>query len=196
MSLLYPTFTLRQFGWMMVFGLVGSLIAGSYGIVDDQITFTLGYEYFTEFKFHQFHYLDKSQPERLVVAEIGFLATWWVGFFAGWFMGRLTIPHLPLGIAARRSLKGVLVMLITAVVFASVAYAIAPKVAEDPRMAHWESLLTHGDVIDAVAFVRVAYIHNASYLGGLIGLIVALVWLRLGRTNIIINGGGASKSGP
>jgi hypothetical protein len=181
MSLLYPTFTLRQFGWMMVFGLVGSLIAGCYGIVHDQITFTLGYEYFTEFKFHQFHYLDKSQPERLVVAEIGFIATWWVGFFAGWFMGRLTIPHLPLGIAARRSLKGVLVMLITAVVFASVAYAIAPNTAEDPRMAHWESLLTHGDVIDAVAFVRVAYIHNASYLGGLIGLIVALVWLRRRR---------------
>jgi hypothetical protein len=42
MSLLYPTFTLRQFGWMMVFGLVGSLIAGIYGIIHDQVTFTLG----------------------------------------------------------------------------------------------------------------------------------------------------------
>ena len=181
MSLLYPTFTLRQFGWMMVFGLVGSLIAGVYGIVHDQITFSLGYEYFTEFKFHQFHYLDKSQPERLVVAEIGFLATWWVGFFAGWFMGRLTIPHMPLGIAARRSLKGVLVMIITAVIFASGAYAIAPTDTEDPRISAWESLLEHTDVIDVVAFVQVGYIHNASYLGGLVGLIVALVWLRVRR---------------
>ncbi|MCX6857258.1 MAG: hypothetical protein NTV80_20405, partial [Verrucomicrobia bacterium] len=113
MNLLYPTFTLRQFGWMFVFGAVGSVIAGLYGIIHDQITFTIGYEYFTEFKFHQFHYLDKSQPERLIVTEIGFLATWWVGFFAGWFMGRTTLPHLPLRVAAKLSLKGVGVMLIT-----------------------------------------------------------------------------------
>jgi hypothetical protein len=183
MSLLYPTFTLRQFGWMMVFGFVGSLIAGIYGIIHDQVTFTLGYEYFTEFKFHQFHYLDKSKPERIVVAEIGFLATWWVGFFAGWFMGRLTIPHVPLSIAVRKSFTGVLIMLITSATFAGIARIIAPSIAEDPRMAHWQPLLMRSDVIDSVAFVQVGYIHNASYLGGLIGLILALLWLRVNRTH-------------
>jgi hypothetical protein len=34
-----------------------------------------------------------------------------------------------------------------------------------------------------VAFVQVAYIHNASYLGGLAGLIVALIWMRKTRTS-------------
>jgi hypothetical protein len=41
----------------------------------------------------------------------------------------------------------------------------------------------HSDVIDSVAFVQVGYIHNASYLGGLIGLILALLWLRVNRTH-------------
>lgn len=181
MSLIFPSFTLRQFGWMLLFGVFGAVIAGIYGILHNQITFTLGYEYFTEFKFHQFHYLDKSQPERLVVAEIGFLATWWVGFFAGWFMGRITVPHLPLRIAAAQSLRGVLIMILTAVLFACAAYFIAPTVNEDPRMQHWEALLMPNDVIDSVAFVQVGYIHNASYLGGLVGLILALVWLRMSR---------------
>ena len=31
-------------------------------------------------------------------------------------------------------------------------------------------------------FVRVAYIHNASYLGGLIGLIAAIIYVRRRRT--------------
>ena len=181
MNLLYPTFTLRQFGWMFVFGAAGALIAGVYGILHDQITFTLGYEYFTEFKFHQFHYLDQSQPERLLVAEIGFLATWWVGFFAGWFMGRTTLPRLSLKQSAQLSLKGVGLMMLTALVFAIIAYTIAPKTAEDPVMARWQGLLTPNDVIDAVAFVQVGYIHNASYLGGLIGLIAALIWLSQAR---------------
>jgi hypothetical protein len=34
------------------------------------------------------------------------------------------------------------------------------------------------EVTDTWSFVRVAYIHNAGYLGGLIGLILALVMLR------------------
>jgi hypothetical protein len=31
---------------------------------------------------------------------------------------------------------------------------------------------------DLPSFVRVAYIHNASYLGGLIGLVTAIIYLR------------------
>jgi hypothetical protein len=32
--------------------------------------------------------------------------------------------------------------------------------------------------VDLPSFVRVAYIHNASYLGGLIGLVAAVIYLR------------------
>jgi hypothetical protein len=185
MNLLYPRFSLRQFGWMLLFGLGGAVIAGIYGIVHDQITFEIGPEYFTEFKFQQFFYLPKTQPEWLIVAEIGFLATWWVGFFAGWFMGRLTIPHLPVKTAAKQSLQGVLVMMITAVVFAIAAYAWAPTRQEDPRMENWDGMFAGREVIDIVAFAQVGYIHNASYLGGLVGLIVALVWMRWRRPYLI-----------
>lgn len=181
MNLLYPRLTLRQFLCMTVFGFGGALIAGVYGILHDQVTFEIGPEYFTEFKFQQFHYLSKTQPERIVVAEIGFLATWWVGFFAGWFMGRVSLPHLQLQKAARLSLKGVAVMMLTALVFATASYLMAPASSDDPRMDTWERMLAGRDVIDPVAFVQVAYIHNASYLGGLMGLIFALMWMRKAR---------------
>ena len=178
MNLLYPHLTLRQFLWMTFFGFGGALVAGAYGILHDQVTFSLGPEYFTEFKFQQFHYLPKTPPERVIVAEIGFLATWWVGFFAGWFMGRISLPHLNPGRAARLSLKGVAVMMLTALVFATASYLMAPTSPDDPRMDTWERMLAGRDVIDPVAFVQVAYIHNASYLGGLVGLIIALLWMR------------------
>lgn len=181
MNLLYPRLTLRQFLWNIGFGFGAALIAGVYGILHDQVTFEIGPEYFTEFKFQQFYYLSKTPPERVVVAEIGFLATWWVGFFAGWFMGRISLPHLNPRHAARLSLKGVAVMMLTALVFASASYLMAPSIPEDPRMNTWERMLAGRDVIDPVAFVQVAYIHNASYLGGLVGLIIALLWMRKTR---------------
>lgn len=42
----------------------------------------------------------------------------------------------------------------------------------------WRQMLDSFDIEDRWAFIRVAYIHNASYLGGLLGLIVALLLVR------------------
>ena len=40
---------------------------------------------------------------------------------------------------------------------------------------NWTHFVSRYGVEDLPSFVRVAYIHNATYLGGLVGLIVALV---------------------
>lgn len=161
----------------MVFGLAGALIACAYGIVHDQITFGLGPEYFTKFKFIQFYYLNKMVPVKITVMKIGFLATWWVGFFAAWFMGRVTLPHLPLKAAARRCLLGVALMMFVAFVFALSAFWLAPTSLDDARLSYWQPMLISYSVEHPLEFVRVAYIHNASYLGGFIGLVTALFGL-------------------
>lgn len=43
------------------------------------------------------------------------------------------------------------------------------------------STLDSLDIEDRWAFIRVAYIHNASYLGGVIGLVLALLLVRPDR---------------
>jgi hypothetical protein len=42
----------------------------------------------------------------------------------------------------------------------------------------WEGLASTLGIVDLPGFVRAAYIHNASYLGGLAGLIAAIIFLR------------------
>lgn len=176
---LYPRFTWRQGLGMLAFGLVGAGIAGVYGVLHDQITYTLSREYFTRFKFEQFDYLDGSLPPRVRVAQIGFLATWWVGFFAGWFMGRVTLPHLPLATAARLALRAVVVMVGLALAAGLAGGVFAPQDAD--RLQAWQAFLDLRGVTDPAAFVRVGWIHNGSYLGALLGLILALLWLRRER---------------
>lgn len=183
MEFLYPRFTFRQFLWMLLFGAVGSMIAGIYGVIHDQVTYTLGPEYFTCFKFDQFFYLDPSQPTRVLVGEIGFLATWWVGMFSGWFLGRLTIPHEPLPVAARHSLVGVMIIVAMALLFGAIASTLPVADINDPSMDGWRQTLEGMPVTDPSAFLRVGNIHNASYFGGLVGLITALIWVRRRRTS-------------
>lgn len=70
----------------------GGVLAGLYGIVHDQLTYSIGPEYFTKLKFEQFRWANLGLPPRVLVAEIGFLATWWVGAIAAWFLARRLIP--------------------------------------------------------------------------------------------------------
>jgi hypothetical protein len=58
MPLLYPRVKLSHLPLMAWIGVQGVLIAGVYGILHDQITFTISPEYFTEFKSAQFPYVD------------------------------------------------------------------------------------------------------------------------------------------
>jgi hypothetical protein len=157
---------------------LGAVIAGAYGILHDQITFTLSPEYFTRLKFKQFHYADFGLPRRVFVGEIGFLATWWAGFIAGWSMARVTVgvcqPHEML----RRSLRGFLIVVTLAVVAGCSGYFFGIIRPPDPDTSRLAYLAESMDVTDVPAFVRVAYIHNAGYLGGLIGLIIAIVYTK------------------
>ncbi|MBN1149739.1 hypothetical protein JXA84_00775 [candidate division WOR-3 bacterium] len=72
----------------MIIAVLGSpLIAGIYGMLHDQFTYTVSREYYTKFKFIQLGLTKNGEtltyPERLGVAKVGFLATWWTGIPIG-----------------------------------------------------------------------------------------------------------------
>ena len=106
MNLLYPKIPRALLPRMLGYAVIGGLLAGMYGILHDQITYSISPEYFTHLKFDQFHYANFGLPQRVFVAEIGFLATWWVGFFSAWFIARLTVPAFSRPAAFRHSLRG------------------------------------------------------------------------------------------
>jgi hypothetical protein len=178
MSILYPSLRWRWLLPMLGYALLGSLFAGAYGILHDQITYSISPEYFTRFKFAQFHYADFGLPPRVFVAEIGFLATWWVGFLAGWFISRVVVPAFPSHIAVRHTARAFLTILAFALTAAGVGYVLGLLRQSYPDSSGWQEFATNHGIKDLPSFVRVAYIHNASYLGGLVGLLAAIVGLR------------------
>jgi hypothetical protein len=176
MALLYPRVALSDLPAMFRQATIGGLVAGCYGVVHDQITYSISQEYFTRFKFAQFHFADFGFPTRVFVAEIGFLATWWVGFLVAWFMARLTVPTFPRALAFRLNLRGFILLLAFAVGAGAIGYGLG--LCHGADYAAWDGWKARLGVLDLPSFVRVAYVHNASYLGGLVGLVAALLYLR------------------
>lgn len=151
---------------------LGALVAGSYGILHDQLTFTLAPEYFTHLKFAQFQWAECGLPPRGFVAEIGFLATWWVGFFATWFFARFAAPRhdptaLPRVCARLWGLLGG-----CAIGGGVLGYLLGPSYyLSSPE---WLEALSVSQLTQPQAFAQVAGIHLGGYLGALGGWLWAM----------------------
>ena len=174
-NFLAPKFTRREFAKTVGLTLAGALVAGGYGILHDQITYTLSPEYFTLLKFAQFRQADFGFSERVLVAEIGFLATWWVGLIASWFLVRLAVPRcLPDELAGVVG-KAWCWMLGSAVACGALGHLLGPSsLLGDPQ---WKEAIHAIEVKDSQAFAQVAGIHVGGYLGALAGWLLAMARL-------------------
>ncbi|MDB6057996.1 MAG: hypothetical protein JWO95_1840 [Verrucomicrobiales bacterium] len=181
-NVFYPKFPLALLPRMLGLAGIGALIAGGYGIMHDQFTYSISEEYFTKLKFTQFHYADFGFPRRVYVAEIGFLATWWVGLFGGWFIGRVAVPRISPEHIVRRCAIAFAIMFAFAIVGAMSGFLLG--LAHGPDFSSWDPIAFELHVMDVPRFVRVAYIHNASYAGGFAGLLTAIFYVRRSCGNV------------
>jgi hypothetical protein len=174
-NFLYPHIRWAWLPAMLSYSAVGALLAGCYGIVHDQITYSISSEYFTRLKFPQFRYADFGLPPRVFVAEIGFLATWWVGLIAAWFLARVVVPQFPPEVAQKLMLRGFAIVFAFAVAAGALGFALGWIRVTSGTLGPWSEYQTALGVIGLPRFVRVAYIHNAGYAGALLGLITAIL---------------------
>lgn len=170
-SLLFPAASASDLRRAARLALGAGLLAGCYGIIHDQITYTISPEYFTRMKFDQFRAVDFGFPPRIFVAEIGFLATWWVGLIAGWFLARIAMPKF--GSPGRRVMGAIAMMLGITLIFGIIGYWIGPTLFEN--RPGWRDALDSLGVTDVTAFQRVAAIHLAGYAGAFLSGLLAIV---------------------
>jgi hypothetical protein len=155
--------------------LAGAFVAGCFGILHDQITYTISPEYFTRMKFSQFRSVDFGFPQRIFVAEIGFLATWWVGLIAAWFLARIGLPKFQS--PGKKVMKAMAIIVGITVLSGTAGYFIGPGLLGN--RPGWRDALDSFGVTDTTAFNRVAGIHLGSYAGAFFGWIAMMVRLKL-----------------
>jgi len=155
------------------------VIAGVYGIVHDQLTYTIAPEYYTRFKFFQFELLDEGMSgevpnPRLWVAVVGFLATWWMGFPIGLILGLCSVhpnPKIMFMLGLKAFAVTIVIAFITGLFGLVIGYMPgSARVGINP----WSGKRDLDHYLD---FMAVGSMHNASYMGGFLGLAVAIAYL-------------------
>ncbi len=144
------------------------VVAGLYGALHNQISYSVGPDYFHNLKFLQFRIPDALYG-RGGAALVGWKASWWMGLVLGLPIGIVSML-MPTGAAQVRAfIWATLIVVISALALGS-GSLLFPMPVEN-----YDLFAIPGTVSDEAGFVAAAVMHSLSYLGGLIGGVLALI---------------------
>ena len=156
-------------------------------MVHDQITYTISNEYYTKFKFIQFGLENWGMGEnvgtpeipeiklwnpRLGTSIVGFLATWWVGTIIGIVLGLIGLIHKNGKEMFQITMKASFITIGIALIVGIIGL-IYGKLALANNPPNW---FLPDNLINRTNFIMVGAMHNFSYLGGLIGMIISVIY--------------------
>jgi len=144
------------------------VIAGLFGALHNQVSYTVSADYFHAFKFSQFQ-IPESFQNRWGAAWVGVMATWWIGLIVGPSLVITSYRVSRQGAAASIMLSGILTTLLATALFSLAGLVIASVWLTPANLQDW---WVPPVVQDRIAFLRAGAMHDASYLGGAIGTLL------------------------
>ena len=168
---------MRKILTLLLILILAPFIGGLYGVIHDQLTYSISHEYYTKFKFYQFGLIDIGDEAifdspRMEVAIVGFLATWWMGIPIGIVLGLVGLFHTNSKTMLTVTLKAFLVTIIIAFLTGLIGLAYGKLYLANTGVDWW----LPKNLIDTKNFIAVGSMHNFSYFGGLTGLIAGIIY--------------------
>lgn len=153
------------------------IICGTFGILHDQVTYSISPEYFTKFKFIQFRLVDENMhmhmSDRAGAIIVGFMATWWVGIPIGLFYAATLMFFKNTENLYKIYYKTVAITFSITIIFSIIGYCIGLINENNHHIPNW---YYPENLKDVYSFIIVGNIHNFSYLGGAFGLMTGTLY--------------------
>ena len=156
--------------------LLAITVSGLYGMVHDQISYTVSPEYYTKFKFQQFGIADMNLPDRARASIVGFLASWWMGIPIGLMVGGTGFIQPGHWRMLKVSLLAFGLIMVTTLLFGLCGLLYGYFETTTINLADYQGWYIPGNVVDLRRFLCAGYMHNASYLGGTLSIFAACIF--------------------
>jgi hypothetical protein len=185
---------MRKLATFFIIVLAAIVIASLYGVGHDQVTYTISPEYYTKFKFIQFNLADSgaaqhmTQP-RSAVVMVGVKATWWMGMYIGLVVGLFALVFQNPDRMFASSMQALGIVLLIAILTGVIGGFYGHHVLAKKGVDWW----LPNNLVHRTDFITVGSIHNFSYLGGIIGLVVAIVFMLVKRVRLRRRAAAASE---
>lgn len=173
---------MKKTGIFFLLFVIFCLFAALYGIIHDQITYTVSEEYYSKFKFIQFG-IPPSFHNRIGAGLVGVYATWWMGIVIGLFL-------IPIGLIIPEwknyfwgMIRAIGIVTITALTVGLGALLIG-YIGYNSEQLYFD---IPSNISKTKRFYLCGHMHNFSYIGGLIGIVTGIAWIIRERKRAIKN---------
>jgi len=157
---------------------VAALSAAAFGALHNQLSFTVGPTFFTDLKFDQFGIAADTAP-RLAAARVGVEAAWWIGpviALPAALYGFVAVPRTQTYLAAGIGAIGLVIVLATLAALLGLVGGIAANAT-----GLLDAYLVMPEGPSRADFYRAGFMHDASYVGGALGGLLAFFPMRRAR---------------
>ena len=165
----------------LLFLVTAVLVAGAFGALHDQISYTVSHEYYTRFKFHQFGLLNDGIPERIRAAEVGFLASWWMGIPLGLLIGVMGLVQRSAEQMRRALCWSLMFVIAFTFAFALIGLLYGHYQTQQFDLAAYTGWYIPQGLEHPRSFLCAGYMHNCAYLGSVLALPIVLIFNLLYR---------------
>lgn len=156
--------------------IIAVILGAIYGVLHDLLTYSISNEYYTKFKFIQFGINLVSAPDYLGVIEVGIRATWWMGLFIGLILGLIGFIQKDHKKMFKYSFQAFVLTVVVAFATGLVGLIYGYILLAGKAPSHFIGWFIPEGLQNFRNFIAVGSMHNFSYLGGCIGLIVGIIW--------------------
>ena len=157
---------------------LAALSAAIFGALHNQLSYSVGPDYFLSLKFAQFGIPEGTAP-RLGAAIVGAQASWWMGAavaLPAFLYGLFSVPRVQSYLAAGIGAIGLVLVLAT---FAALAGLVGGMVVAATGLLDEHLIPPEG--VARADFLRAGFMHDASYLAGGLGALLAFWPMRRAR---------------
>lgn len=154
--------------------IIGILLGSIYGIIHDQISYSISNEYYIKFKFIQFGIINL--PDRFSVSIVGIFATWWMGLIIGFILGITGLIHKDYKKMLKCSLQSFIITILIAFIVGIIGLFYGFIYLSNQPLEYFQNWFIPNNLENFKNFIAVGSMHNFSYLGGLIGMIIGIIW--------------------
>lgn len=155
----------------LVLVVLSSVLAGLYGALHDQLTYSISPEFFTDYRFQIFN-IDPAMDDRLGAAIVGFKNTWKVGAVLGGILALVGMLHPTFEEMYKYTLQSFLITLAAA--FMATLLGIAFIRSVDIPADQME--IMSGSIDNPAKFSKVVMVNNFGYVGAIIGMFMGIGW--------------------
>jgi len=167
--------TVKKIGAFVILSVCGVIVASLYGALHNQLSYSVSAEYFTRFKFEQFS-IPIALPERVGAGLVGIRASWWMGLPIGIILGLVGFIHKEADSMLKFTFQSFAVVAVVTFVVGLTGLLYGVLYLSNLPLDEFADWYIPIGLNNVKAFISAGSMHNFSYLGGVVGLIVGIWW--------------------